>query len=323
MESLLFSYSHLEKVHQYLKDQNLARFIPVLQLNGYSNIRNLCLFLPNLLGSEVAVLIDDDEIFEDPKFMEKTIEFIGQKKGKERILGVAGYYINPDDDYMINKPVSPWMTHWNKIDCMNRAFKEFIAKEPRLKVTPFAFGGNMVIHRDLYQHVPFDPAVTRGEDIDFLINARLFGFKIYLDNQLSIKHAAPPKTYPLWRQVREDILRFVFEKSKLDAQKPSSHLFKVIAEDLNPYPGEFLKEDLEERIFRANQMLATNYLQQGDSEGAQECMRNILLAKKAALAKTNPIDNLIKLQKLWEDIMEFFSVDQVSQEVCRLTGLPR
>jgi len=265
-----FSYSHLKNIHRYLHQQGLDRFTPLLKLDGYSNVRNLCLLVSHLLGSDVAVLIDDDEVFEDVHFMEKALEFIGKKKGGEDILAVAGYYINPDNDFYLHKDTQPWMTHWNKIDCMNRAFKEIIDSKPRLKETPFAFGGNLVIHRDLFMIVPFDPGITRGEDIDFLINARLLGFKFYLDNELSIKHMAPPKPFPLWRQLREDILRFLFEKDKLQAQKETPLLARVTAEDLDPYPGEFLRDDLEDRIFRSNLMLAIEYLKEGDGEGAME-----------------------------------------------------
>lgn len=320
MESLFFSSSHLEKVHQYLREKDLKRFIPLLQLCGYSNVRNLCLFLPLLLGSEAAVLIDDDEIFEDSRFIEKATEFIGQKIGADRILGIAGYYINPDNDFFLKKEVLPWMTYWNKNDCMNRAFMEIIAKGPRLKETPFAFGGNMVVHHDLFKAVPFDPAVPRGEDIDFLINARMFGFKIYLDNELSIKHLAPPKSYPLWRRLREDIYRFVFEKSKLESQRPTPGMVKVEAEDLDPYPGEFLKEDLKERIFRSNQMLAIEFLHKEDKNGALECMKNIYLAQTEALPKEDPFENLLRLQKLWKDLMDFS--EKEAKEIRRLASFP-
>lgn len=323
MPTLLFSHSHLEKVYQYLKEKKLEKFISLLKLRGYSNVRNLCLFLPLLLDSEVALLIDDDEIFEDPLFIDKALEFIGQKMGKDKVLAVAGYYINPDHDFLLKRKILPWMIYWNNIDSMNRAFKEIIAKEPRLKPTPFAFGGNMAIHRYLFSLVPFDPSIPRGEDIDFLINARMFGFKIYLDNQLSIKHAPPPKSHPLWQRLREDIFRFVFERSKLESQKPTFPLQKVKAGDLDPYPGEFLKEDLEEKIFHSNLMLAVDYLCQEDKKGALECMRNIYLAKSEAQPKEDPFQNLLKLQKKWKKLMEFFSSEEKAQEVCHLLGYLR
>jgi len=318
VNTLFFSYSHLAKIHQYLIDNGKEKFNSLLQLDGYSNIRNLCIFLPHLLGSDVAVLIDDDEIFEDPRFMDKAREFIGQEKDGNKILAVAGYYINPDNDFLINKEIEPWMTHWNKIDCMNRAFKEIIGEDPRLKETPFVFGGNLVAHRDLFTLVPFDPTITRGEDIDFLINARMFGFKFYLDNKLSIKHDAPPKTHPVWQRVREDILRFMFEKSKLETQEPLPDMVRITAEDLDPYPGEFLKKGLEERLLQSNIMLSKEYLREGDRDGALECLINIHLAKNKGFPPENPFQKLLKLQKTWKDLMEYFASEKVSSEVRNL-----
>jgi hypothetical protein len=275
------------------------------------------------MNAEVSVLIDDDEIFEDPMFMDKAREHIGQIFGEEKVLAVAGFYINPDGDFFLHKEFSHWMTFWDKFDCMNRAFAEIIAKEPRLKATPFAFGGNLVIHRDIYTLIPFDPSIPRGEDIDFLINARMFGFKTYMDNTLSIKHDAPPKTYPVWRRMREDILRFVFEKNKLDDQVDTPDMIRVSAEDLDPYPGEFLKQDLKEKVFRSNQMLAIDYLSQGEKKSASECLKNIALAHKGLNSKTDSFQNLCKLQKKWRGLMDYFSSDRVARAVCSQIRLPR
>lgn len=321
VSTLLFSYSHLAKIHQYLIDNDKEKFNFLLQLDGYSNVRNLCIFLPHLLGSDVAVLIDDDEIFEDSRFMDKAREFIGKEKDGDKILAVAGYYINPDNDFLINKEIEPWMTHWDKIDCMNRAFKEIIAKNPRLKETPFVFGGNMIAHRDLFTIVPFDPSITRGEDIDFLINARMFGFKFFLDNQLSIKHDAPPKTHPMWQRTREDILRFMFEKSKLETQEPLPDMVRIRAEDLDPYPGEFLKGDLEERILQSNIMLSKKYLRERNKDGALECLVNIHIAKTEGFPPENPFQKILQIQKTWKDLMEYFAFEKVSNEVRSLLHL--
>ena len=307
IETLLFSYSHLAAIHKFLSDNKMEGMTSLLRLDGYANVRNLCTFVPNLLGSDVAVLIDDDEIFENPDFMDSAVEFIGKENHGDRVLAVAGFYINPDDDFLLNRDISPWMTYWNKIDCMNRAFKQIIGEEPRLKVTPFAFGGNLVLHKDLFTRIPFDPSVPRGEDIDFLINARMFGIKTYLDNQLAIKHVAPPKTSPTWEQVREDIFRFVFEKKKLEGQEGYPGLHPLHAAELDPYPGEFLKDDLEEKIFRSNQMLAVDYLGAGDTQGAMECMKNIYLANTTAIPEENPYYTLLRLQADWERLMDFFS----------------
>jgi len=85
VEVTLFGQSHLKQIHELLRrdsvGKNTEECTNLLQLRGYSNVRNLCMFIPHILGSEVAVLIDDDEVFEDPKFISKAREFIGRKIG--------------------------------------------------------------------------------------------------------------------------------------------------------------------------------------------------------------------------------------------------
>jgi hypothetical protein len=150
----------------------------------------------------------------------------------------------------------------------------------------------------------------------------MFGFKFFLDNQLSIKHDAPPKTHPEWLKVREDIYRFMFEKKKLETQESIPHMVNVMAEDLGIYPGEFLREDLDDRIFRSNMMLAMDYLGNGDKKGAVECMKNISLTQSTPPSEINPFQNLIQLQKGWKNLMDHFSSKKVRQEVCRQICFP-
>jgi hypothetical protein len=148
----------------------------------------------------------------------------------------------------------------------------------------------------------------------------MFGFTFYLDNQLSIKHDAPKKTHPEWQKLREDISRFVFEKNKLESQEPTPGMARLKAENLDPYPGEFLKEDLQDRIFHSNLMLAIDYLSQGDNEGAQECLNNISAAKASSNPGTNPFKDLLHLQKTWKDLMEYFSSEKVRLEISSQIG---
>jgi len=91
--TVLFSHSNLRRVHKALKKADGEQFCELLNLRGYSNVRNLCLFLPHLLGSDIAILIDDDEAFEDSTFISKAREFIGRKLDDEFIGAVAGYYL--------------------------------------------------------------------------------------------------------------------------------------------------------------------------------------------------------------------------------------
>ena len=311
VEVLLFGHSHLTQIHDLLISEGKKEYIDLLQLRGYSHVRNLCMFIPHVLGSEGAVLIDDDEVFEDPNFMSKAKEFIGKNIGGRSINAVAGYYLQPDGDYHLKKTFHLWMKYWDQYDKMNEAFDKFIATGPRLKETPFVFGGNMVIHRTLFTVVPFDPDVPRGEDIDFLINAKMCGFSFFLDNQLSIKHLPPPKTHPTWMRLREDIYRFIYERAKVDNQKEIEGMTKIYPEDFDPYPGCFLKRDLEEKIEKSCKLLSEEYSAQGDIQGSEGALNNIALARTDAIPKYDPFQRLCELQKRWQGLMEYTSKSEV------------
>jgi len=318
VEILLFSHSHLRQIHQLFSSKDKEKYISLLQMHGYSNIRNLCVFLPHILSSEIAVLIDDDEVFEDPAFMGKAKEFIGKRFHGRAVDGVAGYYLQPDGEYRLKKEFLPWMAYWEQLEAMNRAFDEVIATPPRLKETPFAFGGNMIIHQDLFRVVPFDPNVPRGEDIDYLMNARMFGFYFFLDSELSIKHLPPPKTHPTWRRLRVDIFRFLFEKAKIDTQRPIPNMDMVVPEDFDPYPGCFLKSDLEDKIYRSNLMLALDYLSKGDKLGCEEALNNISLAKTFVKDHPDPFGDLLSLQRSWQEMMEYTAQREILSKIRKI-----
>ena len=303
----MFGPSHLEKLHDELKDAGMGGYCDLLSMRGYSNVRNMCLFIPHIMSSDVALLIDDDEVFEDPKFISKAKEFIGNHHEGSFIDAVAGYYLQPDGEYLVSVPDDPWTQYWDKNACMNEGYKQVIGTPPRLKETPFVFGGNMVIHRNLFIKVPFDPMVPRGEDIDYLMNARMFGHSFMLDNELAIKHLPPAKSHPTWKRVREDIYRFVYERAKLMSQKENDGMLLLSAEDMGYYPGNFLGDDLEEKIVNACQLLSEDYLSSGDTVGCEEALRNIDISLDNAVPDFEPFGHLCDLQKRWSELMTYIA----------------
>ena len=90
-----FSYLDMVRLQKTIKGLGKLEYLPYISLQGYSDVRNVCLILPHLLGATVAILIDDDEVFEDPEFINKAQEFVGENN----LYGVAGYYIQPWGDY--------------------------------------------------------------------------------------------------------------------------------------------------------------------------------------------------------------------------------
>jgi len=144
-----------------------------VQMRNYAGVRNLQLLLAHALGAEVIVALDDDET-------------------------VAPDVMLPEGPRTDN-------VFLDKNAIMNEGTRALQATPGRLAPTPVALGGNMIFHRDLFTQVGFDPGITRGEDIDYLINARLAGHRFWLDKELLITHR-PPEAYgalptPNWRRM--------------------------------------------------------------------------------------------------------------------------
>ena|GEM_PF-101341 len=302
-ETYIFTISDLERLSEIIYESDTQkRTASLLQMTGYANVRNMCLLCANVLSADAAILIDDDEVFEKTDWVESSVEFLGKRIYGDVVYGMAGYYINKYDQYYDDVKMESWMTYWDRFGFKAKAFDEVIGCPPRIKRTPFAFGGAMILHKDLFESVPFDPHITRGEDIDYLINSRMYGFTFFLDNTLSIKHLPVPKKHPQWKRIREDIYRFVYERAKIVSQYKTGHMVMVTPEDFDPYPGEFLRADLDEKIFRSNMMLAVDYMLKGDAEGAAESLSNISIAQREAKPSFDAFSLYRSNQKLWEQV---------------------
>lgn len=305
----LFTHSQERELRRRVEAGPKGGLAGMISLRGYSNIRNLCLVVACLSGAEAVVLFDDDEVYEDSRYLEKATENIGREYRGRFVGGLAGYYVNSDGSYLL-PPNREWVfAEWPAAEYMNRAFG-IIESPERLQVTPWVFGGNMVIHRELFMKVAFDPHVPRGEDIDYLINARFFGFEFLLDNTLWIRHLPPPKTAPLWRRFREDLDRFLYTREKLRSQEPVPGCRRVEVEELDPYPGRFLREDLEELVFRTCVLMGMDYLSRSDEEGFRESMSNLLRLRDLQRYPRSPFRWYLEWRSRWEELMGFLSTDR-------------
>ena len=279
----------------------MAEYDEFLSLEGYSNIRNICLLAAVLTGADVAVLFDDDQIYEDPNYLKKALEFIGGEHDGRRVSGIAGYYMNPGDTFLVEPAELEWQRKWGDREAMNETFG-IIGREPRLQPTPFVFGGNMVIHRSLFEKVPFDPVVPRGEDTDYLINARFFGHDFLLDNELWIRHLRTDRCAPPWYRMRQDIIRFAREHAKLATQH-NDRVKRATASDFDPYPGRFLRKDFHDRVFEASLEMAGEYLEAGMETDAAECIVNIAISKAEARPRGDPFGDYLEYQRKWEEFI--------------------
>ncbi len=319
----LICHSDERYFHSFLKEEGKSSFMEFLSLTGYSNIRNACLISAVLTDAEAVVLFDDDQVYDDPHYLHKVEEHIGGEYRGCFIGGIAGYYINADGGHRAKEPEDWIWAFWPQAREMNKAF-DMMEGGDRLKVTPWVFGGNMVIHRTLFEKIPFDPHVPRGEDIDYLINSKFLGYDFYIDNQLSILHLAPPKSAPPWRRFREDIIRFIYTREKLRSHAdapPETKKRALPIEALDPYPGRFLRDDLDELIFKSCTLMGMDYLSKGDSSGFKESMENIRLVHSRAAFPRNPYTWYLSFQSRWESFMKWLPTCRSIKEYEKLRNL--
>jgi hypothetical protein len=310
----LFAASHLEVLKDFCRTRGRAEWLPLLSLAGYSQIRNLTLILAAICGAGAMLSLDDDEVIADPNFLAKIEEDL-EVLGKEHSLfGLAGVYENADGGVLLPEPDAPWAEAWPKMRWLNETLKELVVDGPRLKPTPLGFGGNLVVPSTLGRRLPFDPALTRGEDTDYLLNARLLQIPFFLDNTLRIIHLPPEKPHPTWLRLRQDLMRFCYTRLKLRQQESRPGGGTVTSQELKPYPGNFLEEDLVLRAFLSHNLLARDYLAQGDSEAAKKTMENLAMMDRLEHADLDVYQAYLETVRHWQAFQDWLALPAVAAQ---------
>jgi len=311
-ETIYFGHKALMDLRKRLSKELQNNLINLVSNQGYGNVRNLCILLPYLLNYEVAILIDDDEIITNKKFVGNATEFIGKVTENDKVLGlVLGFYRNKDGSVLCDETQTPWWEQlfWNKIALKNQSF-EIIDKtnQPRLVPTSFALGGNMVIYKDCFT-IPFDPLVSRGEDMDYLRNIQYFGFDAKLDRSLSVIHLPPKTEIPYVEKFQQDIRRFVYSYFKSSSMKINPNKY-------DPYPGYFLKQ-VEGKILMTELLyyIFQNHEQFYNVKSQKELISKIqefpsILSESTSKYK-NQKDSYLRFQKKWEELLFLISKKNV------------
>jgi hypothetical protein len=265
----LYSYKKLSERYAALEAKGIKK--ELLEPDSYSQIRNICLLAALETGSDIGIFLDDDEILIDENFFELASDGIYEHADDNGIIyGKVGYYEQDRPSYK-----NFWeLKHWPKDISFNETFEMLMDPKSRFKPSMVGLGGNMVITKEMMKAICFDPLVNRGEDMDYVLDARFRGYRFYFDNKLRIKHLPPEKKTPMWKKSREDIYRFLFMRDKYNSSATFDKFQKVDYREMLPYPGVFLADDLEDRIFEHNKQLGLKHLSENDTRGFEECMEN-------------------------------------------------
>ncbi|HEY53161.1 MAG TPA: hypothetical protein G4N94_06855 [Caldilineae bacterium] len=283
--------------------QRHPRLAAHVQMRGYAGVRNLQLLLSRTLRAEIVIALDDDEVVE-PDYLRVATEWVGREHYGEPVLGLAGFYLDLDGEVVVSEGLHTGNIYLDKPAIMNEGTRALQSAPSRLVPTPVAFGGNMIFHRNLFTQVGFDPGITRGEDIDYLINARLAGFSFWLDKKLVITHL-PPHQYNLspYIKLAEDVRRFIYEQEKLRLAL-KHNAFPLTPADLMPYPGRFLNDDAMNQARAALETIATPELEQAYGTPSQ-----IITQAQAHARQIAP--NYFDFAQSWPRLMDAVAGDDV------------
>jgi len=217
-------------------------------LTGYGAIRNLGLLIAAVGGFCECIFIDDDEIVDDPDFLENAVYGLGKlTKTGVPVLVKTGFFTDKKGNWKSSQK-SAWYNHfWRQGELFNAWITKAMTGA-RLSRSNGMYGGLCAMHREAFLRVSFDPWIPRGEDLDYLLNVRMYGGDVWFDNQWHVRHAPPP-TRNESQRFRQDIFRWIYEHRKVEYAKSQIDLIQITPHSLDPYPGPFLEHSIGRRVF--------------------------------------------------------------------------
>lgn len=317
MHTLVISESEAAIVQQRLEQLGFGDTADKIGVHGYSAVRNLGLVISNILGFDSVVFLDDDEVVEDPEFLIKAMYGLGKLTRREiPILAKSGYYLNAKGSFL-SMSQNKWYNHyWQQ----GSAFNNWITKAmsgPRLSRSNHVCGGCLSLHKQAYMRVPFDPWIPRGEDLDYLINLRMYGSDVWFDNQWYLVHL-PPQERHEGHRFRKDIFRWIYEYYKIEFSQSQIDLLQIKPSSLEPYPGPFLERGLEKRIKRTALLRS---LARPDRAAYRKAAH--VATNEAIEYAQKYCDHYFEFQRIWMQIMAQTENDKVLQQALIEAALVR
>ena len=219
-------------------------------LRGYGAIRNMGLAVAAALGHDIVVFLDDDEVVLNENFLIDAVYGIGlENRQGLPIQDKSGYYIDRHNSPYADVSKPRWYDRkWSKREEFNEWMTAALSGT-RITRSNYVCGGCFAVGAEVFCNVAFDPQITRGEDFDYLLNLRMYGYDVWFDNQWYVRHL-PPKVPSHAARFLQNIYRWNYEVKKLAASRSIINLHHVTPASLKPYPAPWLDErELRRRIF--------------------------------------------------------------------------
>ena len=220
-----------------------------IALRGYGAIRNMGLAVASAFGHDAVVFLDDDEVALNEDYLIDAVYGLDSLTRQDLpILAKSGCYVD-----VRSSPYAPVQTEWcerlwSKHVGFNEMMKRYLTSPTRILRSSYLCGGCCSIHASAFTRVPFDPYITRGEDLDYLLDLRANGIDVWFDNTWHVRMQPPEEMASTPSIFMQDVYRWFYEYRKLEAMNGRRDLRTVTPESLMPYPGPWLTPQVRSRV---------------------------------------------------------------------------
>ncbi len=219
-----------------------------VSLRGYGAIRNMGLAIAAMLNHDVVVFLNDDEVVLDENFLIDAVYGIGSitRQGIP-IRCKSGLFLDWQNSPYANVGRPRWSERlWSKRIEFNQWMHRALTGT-RISRANSLCGGCFVVSAEAYTKVPFDPIISRGEDLDYLFNLRMNGIDVWIDNAWRVRHL-PPDLPQTAEHFVQGVYRWSYETEKIAAANATPGIRQIRAESLRPYPSGWISPDVHRRI---------------------------------------------------------------------------
>lgn len=270
-----------------------------VSLRGYGAIRNMGLACAAVLGHDAVIFLDDDEVVLGADFVKRALYGLNQetRQGLPILVKSGYFYDRSGSPFADQKKAGICHRWWTKRIEFNRWMKRALSGT-RISRSNYACGGCMVIHARAFTRIAFDPFITRGEDLDYLFNLRLFGLDVWFDNELVVRHL-PPEFEDRTPRFIQDVYRWYYERAKLAYASGQKDLNAVTPASLMPYPGPWISSDLDDRVKKT--AIVRTFCTHEHASYLKIWKSGIAEAKRYAAENCR---NYLRFQSFWPTIMD-------------------
>ena len=297
----------------------IDRAVPRLEgdpvsLRGYGAIRNMGLAVAAVLGHDVVVFLDDDEVALDENFLIDAVYGLGLSNRQGiPILAKTGHFIDREGSPYANVGSPRWSERrWSKRRAFN-ALMQRLLDGPRIMRTSYLCGGCFAVTAQAFTRVGFDSVITRGEDLDYLFDLRMYGIDVWFDNQWLVRHM-PPEVPSHAARFLQDVYRWTYERRKLAVTNATIGMRPVTPESLMPYPAQWVSDEVDSRI-------ATTALRRAIVGPERlEYLRIYLFGRRQARVWAEGVESrYLKFQTYWPQVMAtIWDCQELAQRLVRL-----